>query len=149
MFCVWLRIGYSCFRWVQGIPPVMYPTAWILFVVGGVKERLWGGKEKFVFGSLLLWGWIVDILIRFGLCWDSFGSSVDAQCYKGFWNGDRYFDFVVHWVLFCVGLSMASIFPKKNVFEMKNSGWGLGLMCLFLSVADFCVPMGDEGCAPI
>lgn len=52
-----------------------------------VKERLWGGKEKFVFGSLLLWGWIVDILIRFGLCWDSFGSSVDAQCYEDFLNG--------------------------------------------------------------
>jgi hypothetical protein len=84
MFCVWLRIGYSCFRWVQGIPPVIYPTAWILFCGGGMKERLWGGKEKFVFGSVLLWGWIVDILIRFGLCWDSFGSSVDAQCYKGF-----------------------------------------------------------------
>jgi hypothetical protein len=141
VFCVLLRIGYCCFRWVQGIPPVIYPTAWILFLVGGWRRGSGEGRRSFSLGACCYGVGLWIYLIRFGLCWDSFGSSVDAQCNEGFWNGDRYFDFVVHSVLSCVCLAMASIFPKNTVFEIKNSGWGLGLMCLFLSVLEMLIGM--------
>lgn len=141
VFCVLLRIGYCCFRWVQGIPAVMYPTAWILFVVGGWRRGSGEGRRCLSLGACCYGVGLWIYLIRFGLCWDSFGSSVDAQCNEGFWNGDRFFDFVVHSVLSCVCLAMASIFPKNTVFEIKNSGWGLGLMCLFLSVLEMLIGM--------
>jgi hypothetical protein len=50
--------------------------------VGG-GERV-GRRGEFCFGNLLLWGWSVEIQIRFVVCCNSVGSSVHAQRYQGF-----------------------------------------------------------------
>ncbi len=97
------------------------------YCVWWVKEKGWGGEEKFFFGNLLLWGWSVEIQIRFVVCWNSFGRSVHAQRYEGFCMVIRtsgcllYFGFVLHCALVPAAIVNESqrclwkyLFPQAN-----------------------------------